>query len=486
MRKKKFHFSTPDLLNSAYPLSFLLSFACSFLDCTQARGDSKDVPGLPIARLILPSLPINAEIVSSTGTYVGGKVNEFNILIRETEERVTLIVQSTRELYENAIAEVSQYHLIVSEIEAKLQLGTTPGNPLLIALYDAAHGKLNQIINTIGRMDGLAQKFRQSSNQMNILSEHIKATLFIPGALDEDHAHLILMSETLTKVQYVITQVLEVLNANEKRQTEWLIGERTRFSNLSLAIDTGKIVTPGSTPPYPALEVLPELNPSKRRVALLTTNKEKVKEPVVEPVTVVPIAEPINIIKPVAPPLLPLDQSLQEEIKEEVIAPALPIAPVETPNLEVEILPQEEDAIPEPIVSQEEPLPLVNVAPRPETLSIPEEIAPLAEEVLPPSPSQELPLFSSVLKGRAPLGVIDNQQDLQAQKWYIFSTANRGLNSPTSSVEIVNIIGNNSSATRGNDVKKLLVEMGLNPSQLHVISAKSENGQEGQIVLLGK
>lgn len=465
MRKKIFNFSTPDLPNSAYPLSLLLSFACAFLDWAHAQ----DAPGLPVARLTLPSLPADTEIVSSTGTYVGGKINEFNTLIRGTEGNVTLILQSTRELYENAISEVSQYHLTMSEIEAKLQLGTTPGNPLLIARYDAAHEKLNQITNIIGKMDGLAKEFRQTSDQMNTLSEHIKATLHIPGALDEDHAHLILMSETLSKVQSAITQTLEVLNANEKRQNDWLMGEKIRFSNLSLAIDKGKIITlPTLTSPYPVLETLPEIIPSTEKpIPLLPTKKEERAKPVVTPVMIGTAVEPTAIT------VLPLAQP-PEEIRKELKAE------------QIEELPQ---VISEPLSLQKEPLPLVNIASRPDAQPIPEEEVLLSAEMSPEQnpPPQELMLFSAVLKNRAPLGVVDNQQDLQAQKWYIFSTANRGLNSPKSIVEIVNVIENNNpTTTRGEEVKDLLVEMGLNPSQLSVINAKSDNDQAGQVVLVGK
>ncbi|MBS0272570.1 MAG: hypothetical protein JSR85_08010 [Proteobacteria bacterium] len=424
-------------------MSFLSIVSFMILNSNQAHGEPNKAPGLPIARLALPSLPTNNDFTSSTGTHVGGIVIEFNRMLRETEMRAAVIVQSTRDLYENAIAEVNQYHLITSEIEAKLQLGTTPGNPILIELRKKANAQLNQIMNTIGKMDGLANEFFQNSSQMKVLLSNIKNTLLLPGAVDEDHAHLILMSDELEKVQREVLQALETLNANAKRQNEWLAAEREHLANLSLAVDRGSTLPLKSEKllSYPMPIALPELSP-----------------PLKEPELVVQTPPALNEVK-TAP--LPLVESAAEEPEEEVVQ-----------NI----------VAPEPM----EPLPLVAVESRSEAKPLPEE-----EVVLPPQEQNQTPqqrqTLSAVSKGRTPLGSIDVNQDLRAQKWYIFSTAKRGLNNRSNMIEIVNVVEEKTNPnTRGEEVKNLLVDMGLNPSQLQVINVKREEDQGEQVLLFSE
>lgn len=439
MRKKIFNFSDFNLTNIHLPLSFLSIISLMILDCSQAKGGPNEAPGLPIARLALPSLPNNNDFTSSTGTHIGGIVIEFNRMIGEIEARAAVIVQATRELYENAIAEVNHYHLVTSEIEAKLQLGTTPGNPILIELRNKAHEQLNQIMSTIGKMDGLANEFFQNSSQIKVLSSNINNTLQLPGAVDEDHAHLILMSDELEKVQREIIQALETLNANAKRQNEWLAAERGHLGNLSLAVDKGSTLPLQSENllSYPTPLALPELS--------------------------APINElkAISIVNEVETTPLPIVDSVEEKPEEEIVQNII---------------------VPE----QMEPLPLVAVESRPEAQPLPEEeIISLPQEQN-QTPQKPLSL-SAVSKGRSPLGSIDNSQDLRAQKWYIFSTAKRGFNNQSNVIEIVNVMEEKTNtSTRGEEVKNLLIDMGVNSTQLRVINVMSEDDQVGQVLLFSE
>ncbi len=99
------------------------------------------------------------------------------------------------------------------------------------------------------------------------------------------------------------------------------------------------------------------------------------------------------------------------------------------------------------------------------------------KEVIPVTPIT----YSSIAKGRAPLATVDTQQDIQNQQWYLFACAKRA----SGAVEIVTIGGGKELAQKADQVKKVLVEKGLDPEQIRIITIKAEENQPNQIHIFG-
>ena len=502
MRKKLYALSTFSLLKKNFLLLLFLVMAMMIivLNKTSAMGESKDIPGLPIARLSLPAIPPSTYTVKPTGTQVGEKATEYQKMIQSIGDQSNTIIRSTRNLYEQAIATVNTYHLIVSKIEAKLQLGTTPANPQLIELEDKALQRLNKIEEMIVRMDELAIGFSENSEQVETLSFQIEEALHIPGAVDEDHAHLFVMSEELKKVSLAINQVTSILTANATRQKEWLNAERIRFATLSSSIGKGKnrilCIEKASAYPLPIapFEVKPQakmplsfshhptqgvhnthlqkdeyLKPQfqesnslyrqaknsdeQSSYASIENSDERLEAQLQESNLLdIPDEEPLELISSEPLPLVPL---LSQEAKEEnhlVLAESSPQPP----------LPQIIIPSPPPVqpLSEEEPL---EALPEVETKN-----------------SVGLPSYTSIEKGRFPLAMLEPSQELRNHKWYIFSSAKRGLKGPQSILEIVSL---ETTPQRGEEIKDLLIEMGINPAQIRVINAVSPENQKGQIYI---
>ena len=58
-----------------------------------------------------------------------------------------------------AIADLAaRYQTIVAGITARLQVGTTPGNPELIAQWNEAQGLLSQLEQNVGRLSALSTR----------------------------------------------------------------------------------------------------------------------------------------------------------------------------------------------------------------------------------------------------------------------------------------------------------------------------------------
>ncbi|MBY0292894.1 MAG: hypothetical protein K2W92_06380 [Alphaproteobacteria bacterium] len=500
MRKKLCTLSACSLFDKNFLFLLLLVMALMiiFLKGTRAVGESKDIPGLPIARLSLPAISASTYVVKPTGTQVGEKATEYQKMIQDIGDQSNTIIRSTRNLYEQAITTVNTYHLIVSKIEAKLQLGTTPSNPQLVALEDKALQRLDQIEGMIAHMDELAIGFFADSQQVETLSFQIEDALHLPGAVDEDHAHLFVMSEELKKVSLAITQVRTILIANATRQKEWLSSERIRFATLSSSISKGKnqilCLEKASVYPIPTIpsdvrsqaKMPPSFShsPAQRihntqlqkdeylktqfqesnslyrqaknsqeqsSYTSIESGDERLETQLQESNLLdIPDEEPLELISSEPLSLVP---PLSQEAKEEnhpVLAESSPPPP----------LPQIAIPSPPPVqpLSEEEPL---------------EEIPQIQTKN-----SEQLPSYASIENGRFPLAVLEPNQDLRNHKWYIFSSAKRGLKGPQSIVEIVSL---DTAPQRGEEIKSLLIEMGISPTQIRVINTESPENKTGQV-----
>lgn len=247
-----------------------LSFFTPFSD---ARGASQDLPGLSVARLALPSIIHESSLPQPTGTPVGEKAIHLKKDIINLSQVAATNIQQVRNLYGKAIAEVDSYHRLVGEIEAKLQLGTTPANPNLIKLRDRASAELTQISSVVEVMGDYVNNFNATLQEANSLGVEINQTLLMPGALDEDHAHLLKMSEELDSFKTTIHQSLNILTGNAQRQKQWLVSERENFALLSSAIEKGKSqLYTQPRPHYPQIIDLPDMSRSPQTKPLVVAD----------------------------------------------------------------------------------------------------------------------------------------------------------------------------------------------------------------------
>lgn len=496
----------------AYKISFFAFPNFSFLSSTMtvaliclggenAKGDDSQVPGLAVARYALPSIEADVQPVNPTGTSVGAKVAELKKALQSVEIKSGSLTQSTRELYEKAIAEINKYYTATGEIEAKLQPGTTPANPKLVELRNRALQQLDQIAHTIGTMNGLIVGFSDASQQAKTLSSNIQATLQIPGAVDEDHANLLLMSGELKQLDETISQILSIINTNTQRQNEWLTAERVRFATLSSAIDKGRLILPSQglaiESVFPKPEPLPlfhhhEGHPHHKHSQKHTSRSLKSVHRTSQPKNILHSDKSELNAEPLRPSAQPSEKAtaqppLKKELKSQV--DSLPLQPQPTPLPETS---SREAPLPSvaPSAHEDKPLPKVTVPSRPKIQPLPEEgTPPLDEEKKTPPPSHDRErngaLSSSdadVINNRSPLGVLEPNQNARSHKWTLFSAAKRGLRKPTDVIEVISV----GDAEKGQGVKNLLVEMGINPEQIKVLSTKGEEGQIGKVFIFSK
>jgi hypothetical protein len=178
---------------------------------------------------------------SPTGTYVGAKVQQ---LRQDLVNMQAAISQHNGELQQlrNTMVQHSQaYHGIVAAVSARLQVGTTPGNPVLVQQWNEAQADLDRLDSDIAAMNSLMNKVTADSAMSSFLLESVRAAYGLSGAVDEDHRQLAILEDETNRTVVLIDRLLNELSEDVRRQSDYVARERSNLSTLSLAINNGEL-----------------------------------------------------------------------------------------------------------------------------------------------------------------------------------------------------------------------------------------------------
>ena len=144
-------------------------------------------------------------------------------------------------LRQQTIANANAYQSLVADIQARLQVGTTPGNPNLVAAWTQAQATLDQISDGVGQMNSLSNSVADSSSLAAFILESVRATYGLTGAIDEDHRQLSVLEDEVNRTVVLIDRLLNELSEDVARQTNYVGRERSNLTVLSLAVKNGEL-----------------------------------------------------------------------------------------------------------------------------------------------------------------------------------------------------------------------------------------------------
>jgi hypothetical protein len=177
----------------------------------------------------------------STGTEVGQKVEQ----IRNDLMNLQSNVQANSERFRNLKLQtefLSQgYHGLVAAISARLQVGTTPGNPILIQQWNEAQAQLDKVNENISLLNNVATMTAANSSVANFMLESVKSTYNVSGAIDEDHRQLRVLEDDINRTIVMIERLLRELSGDVSRQVAYVNAERSNLTTMSLAIKNGEL-----------------------------------------------------------------------------------------------------------------------------------------------------------------------------------------------------------------------------------------------------
>ena len=185
--------------------------------------------------------PVRVAATGGSGTFVGGKINELATEHDRLSDNVGVLegrfVDLQRQSEQGALA----YQTATATILARLQTGTTPGNPMLVAQWEEAQGQLERISETLPRLRTLANDAAQEAAFGNYLLSSVQATFGLSGAVEADHARLRILEDAVYQQVVQIDRLMGDMAQAEQRQTGYLNGERQNLTTLSLAIKNGEL-----------------------------------------------------------------------------------------------------------------------------------------------------------------------------------------------------------------------------------------------------
>ena len=202
----------------------------------QARGGSNRAPGLGSSTTdgftLTPGQP--------TGTQVGARVQQLRGDLAALQQQMNARAGELQSIRTETRSHAEAYHTSKAAIEAKLQVGTTPGNPLLVERWNQTQAELDQMARDINNMTALSTAIAGNAATANYLLDTIHATFGLSGAVDEDHTQLEALQDNTKQTIVIINSLLSELREDTARQTTYLANERAALNTLSNAIKRGQ------------------------------------------------------------------------------------------------------------------------------------------------------------------------------------------------------------------------------------------------------
>ena len=180
-----------------------------------------------------------------SGTFVGQKI----LPLREDFTAVLDAFNVHRDSYEEVKSRIygasTQFYGTIAAVNTKLQLGTTPGNPVLVRQYDQAQTELKNIEAYMREINLLNQKVNADAGVVALLKSTINKTLRLAGAIDQDHRQLELLEDDTEKLEIDIARLINEITEEISRQAGFTKIENQNMLTIAVAIRNGEAMGTG-------------------------------------------------------------------------------------------------------------------------------------------------------------------------------------------------------------------------------------------------
>lgn len=178
----------------------------------------------------------------SSGTMVGNRALELRDEVLRLRSSVNLNASEFMVLRANGAAGAVQYHSTVAAITARLQNGTTRGNPILLRQWEEAELSLNEVTSSLNRLNSLQTSVAADASLASYMLESVQAGFLLSGAVDEDHDQLRLLRDEVSRLVVQLDYLRGQVANDIQRQTNYLTTERSNLQALAFAITRGELL----------------------------------------------------------------------------------------------------------------------------------------------------------------------------------------------------------------------------------------------------
>ncbi|MDR3437805.1 hypothetical protein [Telmatospirillum sp.] len=177
----------------------------------------------------------------STGTFVGQKVTNLRGDLQQLQSTLTDQSNQLQQIRNQTVQDSQNYHGTVAAIAARLQVGTTLGNPILVQQWNEAVSSLDRINDDVLKANRLSTEVASTSGMAAYLLESVRAARSLSGAVDEDHRQLRVLEDETNGTIVLIERLLTDLATDVQRQQQYVATERSNLNTLAVAIKNGQL-----------------------------------------------------------------------------------------------------------------------------------------------------------------------------------------------------------------------------------------------------
>ncbi len=178
---------------------------------------------------------------ADTGTFVGQKVRAIRGDMQRLSESINLHNAELQRIRGTLAADASTYFTLTGAINSRLQVGTTPGNPELVAQYGQAQSQLDRMAADVASLNALSSEVASDLALAAYAIQEIKAAFALQGAVDEDHRQLNGLQAQANSDVVLIQQLSQAVTDDLTRQNGYIGNERRNIATLGLAIKNGEL-----------------------------------------------------------------------------------------------------------------------------------------------------------------------------------------------------------------------------------------------------
>ena len=180
-----------------------------------------------------------------SGTFVGQKIPSLREDFVAVSDAFMIHRDSYEEIKNRVYGAATQFYGTVAAINTKLQLGTTPGNPVLVKQYDEAQTELKNIESYSREVNLLNQKVTADAGVVALLKSTLNKTLRLAGAIDQDHRQLELLEDDTEKLEIDIARLINEITEEISRQAGFAKIENQNMLVMAVAIRNGEAMGTG-------------------------------------------------------------------------------------------------------------------------------------------------------------------------------------------------------------------------------------------------
>ncbi len=179
---------------------------------------------------------------ASSGTVVGNRAMALRDEVLRLRASVNLNSNEFAILRTSGTAGAVQYHSTVAAITARLQNGTTKGNPILLRQWEEAEASLGEVSSSLGKLNSLQVAIDADASVASYLLGSIQAAFDLSGAVDEDHDQLKLLNDEISRLVVQLDYLRNQTTADIQRQSNYLTTERANIQALAFSISRGEML----------------------------------------------------------------------------------------------------------------------------------------------------------------------------------------------------------------------------------------------------